>query len=199
MKKMIVLALMLVPALALAATTTTGTRNGMPYFTASETVKEQGTVIAIDTKLREVTIHTTEGDTVIVTCGPEVKNFAKIAVGDQVNTKYTETLKIHVEETGTPSVSTETNTAQAKQGEQPHASVTDKLTFSATITAIDKAKGTVTLKGYRGNEYELTPRVKENLDKVKVGQLVVFNYEAAVAASVDKVKPAKSSSTTKKK
>jgi hypothetical protein len=192
MKKLIVLALMLIPVLAVAAEKTTGTRNGLPYFTATETVKEQGTVAKIDAKLREVTIHTTEGDTVIVTCGPEVKNFAQIAVGDMVTTKYTEKLTIHVEETGTPSVATETNTAQAKAGETPHASESAKLTFSATITAIDKAKGTVTLKGYRGHEYDLTPQVKENLDRVKVGQLVVFTYEENVAASVDKVKPSKS-------
>ncbi len=199
MKKLIMLALMLVPTLALAATQTTSTRDGKPYFTATESVSEQGTIMAIDAKLRDVTIHTSQGDTVIVNCGPEVKNFDKLAVGDLVKAKYTETLTIHVEESGEPSVKTETNTAEAKKGESPRASESAKLTFSATITAIDKAKGTVTLKGYRGHEYDLTPRDKSNLDKVKVGQLVVFTYEEAIGVSVEKVKASKSSSSKAKK
>ena len=42
------------------------------------------------------------GDTLDVTCGPEIKNFASIAKGDVVKAKYTETLMVHVEPEGTP-------------------------------------------------------------------------------------------------
>jgi hypothetical protein len=199
MKKLITLALLLVPVLAFAEPTEkSGTKDGLPYFQATETLTQQGTVIAIDKKTREVTVLIAPRDTVILVCGAEVKNFPQIVKGDVVKAKYTETLTIHVEKTGTPAVTTESATSEAKLGEKPHASQNEKLRFSATITAINKAAGTVTLKGYRGNEYELTPRKPENLDKVAVGQLVVFTYEEAVAASVEKVAPAKKTTTTKK-
>ena len=201
MKKLILLAILLIPAIALAdeVKEKTGTMNGLPYFQATQSETGQGKVLAVDAKTRDVTVKTGEGDTLIVTCGPEIKNFAQIKVGNVVKVKYTETLTIHVEESGTPSMSTESATSAAHQGEMPKASASEKTQMSGTITAIDKAKGTATLKGYRGNEVEITPRHPENLDKVKVGQLVVFTYEHALAASVENVPAAKPASTTKKK
>lgn len=195
MKKLFLIALMLVPAFALADESATATAQGsapseLPKFTASQTVTEEGTVIAVDKKSRNVTI-VAEGDTVEFNCGPEVKNFAQIAVGNIVKAKYTETLTIHVEEAGAPGITAETTTSEAKMGDMPKGTVTDKVEVSATITAINKEAGTVTLKGMKGNEFEIEPRVKENLDKVKVGQLVVFTYTEVAAVSVEKVKPEK--------
>ncbi|MGH7741421.1 MAG: hypothetical protein ACRENS_05300 [Candidatus Eiseniibacteriota bacterium] len=202
MKKLLLVALLLVPAAVFAdATEVHGTKGGLPYFKATDTVSRKGIVVAVDAAKRDVSLHSmTYGDTVIVTCGPEVKNFAQIAVGDTVRMKYTETLMIHVEESGTPSMTTETATAEAQPGEKPRGGAAQTTQFSGTITAIDKAKGTATLKGYRGNEFEVTPRMRENLDKVKVGQLVVFTYQEALGVSVEKVsaKPAAKSSTKKK-
>jgi hypothetical protein len=43
------------------------------------------------------------------------------------------------------------------------------------------------VKGPEGNELILHPRVKENLKKVKIGDVVVFNYEQTTAVSVEKV------------
>jgi hypothetical protein len=199
MKKLMLLAVLLIPAIALAddVKEKTGTMNGLPYFSATQTETGQYKVLAVDAKLRDITLAG-EGDTVVVTCGDQVKNFAQIKPGDMVHAKYKETLTIHVEESGSPTMTTETSTAAAKPGEKPHGSISAKATFSGTITAIDTTKGTATLKGYRGNEVEVTPRYPENLKKVKVGQLVVFTYEHGLALSVEKV-AAKSTSTAKKK
>jgi hypothetical protein len=116
-----------------------------------------------------------------------------------VKVKYTETLTVHMEESGTPSMTSEATEGSAKMGEKPHGSMSEKAQVSATITAIDTTKGTAMLKGYRGNEFEITPRHRENLKKVKVGQLVVFTYEHALAISVEKVGAKPASSTAKKK
>ena len=70
-------------------------------------------------------------------------------------------------------------------------SASAKIQYKASITAIDKEKGTVTLKGDDGREFDVMPRKKENLSKVQVGDLVVFTYSEAVAASVEKVPAAK--------
>jgi len=199
MKKLMTLALMLVPVLALAVPTEkSGMKEGLPYFEATESLTQQGTVLAINTKAREVTVLIAPGDTLILVCGVEIKNFPQIVKGDVVKAKYTEKLTVHVEKTGSPTITTESSSTEAKLGEKPSATQTDKLRFSATITSINKAAGTVTLKGYRGNSYVLTPRKPENLSKVAVGQLVVFTYEEAVAASVVKVTPPKKTTTTAK-
>ena len=200
MKKLMLLTVLLIPAIAFAqeAKEKTGTMNGLPYFQATQSEKGQGTVLAVDAKVRDVTIKTADGDTLILTCGPGVKNFAQIKKGDTIKVKYTETLTIHVEEHGTPSMTTEQGSSEAKLGNMPKGSVSEKTQMSATITAIDEAKGTATLRGYRGNEFLVRPRNPENLDKVKVGQLVVFTYEHALAASVESVPAAKPKAATKK-
>jgi hypothetical protein len=200
MKKLMLLAVLLIPAIAFAqeAKEKTGTMNGLPYFQATQSEDGQGKVLAVDAKLRDVTIRSADGDTLVLTCGPGVKNFAQIKVGDVIKVKYTETLTVHVEESGTPAMTTEHGSSEAKMGDMPKGSVSEKVQMSGTITAIDKTKGTVTLKGYRGNEVEITPRHPENLDKVKIGQLVVFTYEHALAASVERVPAAKSTAAKKK-
>jgi len=202
MRKLLVLTFLLLPVVASAATTKSHagakvehgtTAHGHPYFRASDTQSAEGTIVAVNKKKRVVTIVKEDGDTLNVTCGPEVKNFAHIAKGDVVKAKYTETLTIHIEPAGsTPETSAEETSSTAKPGEKPSATGSAKAQFSGTITAIDDTKGTVTLKGPEGNERTLTPRNKENLKKVKVGDVVVFNYEATVAASVHKA------TTTKK-
>jgi len=197
MKKLMMLALLMTPVLAQAAVSTRhGMVNGMPYFEASETVTGQGKVIAVDHEKRDLTV-VTKKDTVIVTCGPEVKNFEQIAHGDMVKTRYTETVTIQVQPGGTPGSSSEKRESGASPGESPAGTVSQKTHFSATITAIDKASGTVTLKDEKGESFTLTPRDVHNLDKVKVGQLAHFTFEQVAAVWVEKVKPTKSSKTAK--
>jgi len=192
MKRFTWIALLLMPVVALAAPTTQrGMRNGLPYFKASESITGQGDVLKIDKAKREVWIKMADGDTAIVECGPEIKNFAQIAAGDVVKVKYTETLTVHVEEKGVPATAVESATGTAKPGQKPKGEMTQKMKASATIMAIDKTKGSVTLKDSNAQEYVVYPQKKENLNKVKVGQLVVFTYEEAVAASVEKVSGAK--------
>jgi hypothetical protein len=55
-----------------------------------------------------------------------------------------------------------------------------------TIDAIDKERGTVTLKGPKGRTLTLEVRDKEKLDVVKVGDPVVATYLEAVVIQVKK-------------
>ena len=61
------------------------------------------------------------------------------------------------------------------------------LNVTATITAIDKAKRDVTLKGPQGNLFDVTagPEVK-NFDKLKVGDQVDMKYVEAVTMELKK-------------
>jgi ribosomal 50S subunit-recycling heat shock protein len=190
MKKAMTLGLMVLaalPAFAGAQEVTTGTKDGKPYFEASNQVTEQATVLAVDAKTRVVTLKTADGETTEVVAGEQVKNFAQIKANDVVKITYKEKLTIHVEGPGTLDVTTEKMTAAAKPGEKPSGAVTERTSYKALIAAIDKAEGTATLKDYQGKEFTITPLHPENLDKVSVGDLVVFTYTETVAASVEKV------------
>jgi ribosomal 50S subunit-recycling heat shock protein len=195
MRKVLTLGLIGLAALtgfAGAQEVTTTTKDNKPYFETSDKVTKQATVLAVDAKSRLVTLATADGDTTKIVAGDMVKNFAQIQVNDVIKITYTEKLTVHVEAPGTTEVTTEKMTSAAKLGEKPKGSVTERTSYKAAITAIDKAKGTVTLKGYEGKVFSVTPLVPENLDKVSVGDLVVFTYTESVAASVEKVdaKPA---------
>jgi len=171
----------------------TGLKDGKPYFEATSDVTEQASVTAIDAATRLVTLKKENGETTEITAGDAVKNFAQIKVGDLVKVRYTEKLTVHVEAAGTPEMVTETTTGAAKLGDKPAASATERTQYKASIEAIDKANGTATLKSYNGETFVMTPLHPENLDKVSIGELVVFTYTEAVAASVEKVAAKKKS------
>jgi len=188
--RLVLMCAVLAAALAASAsaveTKSSVTATGKPRFEATEKVTGEATVLAINKTKREVTLQTADGDTVVVECGKEVKNFAQIKVKDVVKATYTEKLTVEVGEAGDAETSAEATVSSAKPGEKPKGQVNAKVQYKANITAIDKAKGTVSLKGTDGREATIKPRNPANLDKVKVGDLVIFTYSEALAVSVSK-------------
>ena len=190
MKKLLPLGVMVLAALttpALAGEMKHGTYGGRPTLEATEQYAVQVTVVAIDKNKRLLTLVGEDGDTTVVKAGPEVKNFAQIHLKDLVKVAYTERLKIWVEPSGAPEETQESTTAAAQPGEKPKGAATERMLLKASITAIDKQAKTATLKRYDGTEFTVTPQNPATLDKVKVGELVVFDYSVGVAASVEKV------------
>jgi hypothetical protein len=190
-------AALLLLVLPLAARAQEGMSATSPAFSAMIKETRKFTITQIDKASRVVTVKNASGDTMSVLCGPEVKNFAQLRVGDEVQTTYKESLTIHVEGSGDAEMTSETMTARAKEGEKPSGSIMERTTAKATIKAIDKAKGTATLQTMSGEQFTVTADNKANLDKVKVGNVVVVTYTVANAISVSKPKATKSTSKTK--
>lgn len=197
MRRSTLLAALLVLAVPLCARAQEGASTSKPAFSAMTKETKKFTIAAIEKSSRVVTLKKANGDTLSILCGPEVKNFAQLKVGDEVQSTYTETVSIHVEGAGEPEATSETMTSQAKPGEMPAASITERMTAKATIKEIDKAKGTVTLQPLDGEAFSVVAENKANLDKVQVGNVVVVTYTVGHAISVTKAKPAKSASKTK--
>ena len=66
------------------------------------TVTATATVTKIDSTKRLVTLQSDDsGKVAVVKCGPEVKNFAQIKVGDKVKTTYYESIAYEVHKPGT--------------------------------------------------------------------------------------------------
>jgi hypothetical protein len=83
--------------------------------------------------------------------------------------------------------------AQATGGEKPATvekmpgrGTMSTVTVRGTISAIDKEKGTVTLKGPKGNTITLEVRDKQKFDVIKVGDPVVAVYMEAVGFQAKK-------------
>jgi hypothetical protein len=157
---------------------------GSPSFNAMAKETKKFSIVKLDKPGRVVTIKSANGDTLSIPCGDEVKNFAQLKVGDEVTTTYTESVTIHVEGGGEAGASNETMTSRAKPGEKPSGSIIQRVTAKATIKAIDKTKGTVTLQPMNEAAFTVTAEDKANLDRVQVGNVVVVSYTVGHAISV---------------
>jgi len=154
---------------------------GETAVTATATVKK------IDLKKRLVTLQGADGETTTITAGPEVKNLDQVRVGDEVVATYFESVAYEVKapSQGTPGVAVAEEVQRAKPGERPGAAGARVTTITATITGIDKKKGTVTLTGPDGDAVTVKARNPDNLEKIKKGDLVDITMTQAVAIAVE--------------
>ncbi len=147
------------------------------------------TVTAIDLQKRMVTLKGPKGEVRTIKVGEEAVNLPQVKVGDLVRVKYYESLAVEVIKPGTASGAGEkTAIVRAKPGEMPGGMAAQQTTVTATVTAIDKKKGTLTLKGPEGNKVVAKAEDPKNLDKVKVGDELLITYTEALAISVEKAK-----------
>ena len=165
------------------------TGGALPKGEISDAVEMQATVTAIDLKTRMVTLKGPEGNETTIHADERARNLPQVKVGDVVKVAYLQQVAWQVRKPGqgAPSgdVGAEAAAVRAKPGEKPAGAVGQRVTFAATIEAIDLAKGTVTLKGPHGNSQTIKARNPANLKKVKVGDIVDIAYTEALAIKVD--------------
>jgi hypothetical protein len=164
-----------------------------PSWKTSSLVEETATVEAIDQATRWVTLRGPKGNSLTFKAGEEVRNLAQVNVGDQVKFAYYQSIGVRVLNKGEafPTASEADAVVRAKKGEKPGGVVGKKVTANVTITAIDKAAKTATLKGEDGKSVTVTPLRPEKLDEVKVGDRLVLTYTEAIAVKVEKAEKKK--------
>jgi len=147
------------------------------------------TVQAIDLNTRIVTLKGPKGEVRDIKVGEEAVNLPQVKVGDLVTVKYYESLAIEVIKPGAVSGAGEKSAiVRAKPGEMPGGMAARQSTVTATVTAIDKKKGTISLKGPEGKTVVAKAEDPRNLNKVKVGDELMITYTEALAISVEKAK-----------
>jgi Cu/Ag efflux protein CusF len=156
---------------------------------AAQTVKVTATITAIDPATRSVTLKGPQGREIAVIAGPEVRNFAQMKVGDQVDVQYVEALTLELKKGGgMPVAKTDTaGAARAKPGEQPAGMVGRQVTVVADVVAVDKEKQLVTLKGPT-QTLDLKVRDPKQLALIAKGDQVEATYTEAVAIAVSPAK-----------
>jgi hypothetical protein len=168
----------------LAATTRA---EDLPGRLEGELVVVTAIVKAIDTKNRVVTLKTPDGKEANVVCGPEVRNFAQIRVGDEVKTAFMETVELFVTGKGEPLAERTTDVARAPLGSRPGFAAIDQVEVRASVVSIDYQTREVALKGPEGKVVKVKagPEVKR-LNEVKKGDSVVARLTRAISIEVSK-------------
>ena len=159
---------------------------GEPGVIAAEVISATAKVTAIDATKRTVTLDI-DGKTKTITCGPEVRNFPQIKVGDLVKTTYVEALAVYIQKAGAPAGGNEVETVTlAPKGAKPGMLVTKSVVLKAKIDAIDAKNRTVTVTGPEGNTKTLkvAKSVKAFKD-LKKGDDVVVRFTEALAIVVE--------------
>jgi hypothetical protein len=177
------------PTPSLAQTTGAAMKSAPGSVTMAETTKVTATITAIDAASRAVTLKTPKGEQMTVFAGPEVKNFAQMKVGDQVQAEYVEALTVELKKGGGLIVgrSTDTGAMGAKPGEKPAGVVGRQVTIIADVIDLDAKKQTVTLRGPQ-RTVVVKVRDPEQFKRIAKGDQVEATYTEAVAIAVTPVK-----------
>jgi hypothetical protein len=155
-----------------------------------QTVTANATVQKVDMKTRHVTLKDSDGKTLTIVAGPEVRNLAQVKKGDVVRITYKESMAYQVNKPGMaqPGAGVATDVSRAPLGAKPGGTVANTVTVRVTIAAIDKAAPSVTLRDSEGNLSTVKVRDPSKLDQVQVGDVVDITYTEALAVAVESPK-----------
>jgi hypothetical protein len=154
--------------------------------TQTEAIELTTKIEAIDKTARLVTLKDKDGEVETIYCGPEVKRFDELKVGDTVTFRYHESVAYAIRKPGQPSgLPAQTGPAVTRgQGPKPGGTISQQETATVTIKAIDPKVPSVTVLTEDGRTVSMKVEDKKNLEGVKVGDKVEVTYTEAVMISV---------------
>jgi len=149
-------------------------------------VEMRAVVVGVDQKHRLLALEGDDGGRTVLPVAEEFRDFERARVGDQVVVSYTEAIAWQVKpsDKGAPGVSTRETLSNPRAGEAPGGAIERAITITATITAFDVARGTVTLTGPQGRSNTLKVHRPADLEKIRVGDLADITYSEALALAV---------------
>jgi len=154
--------------------------------TETEAIELTTKIEAIDHSARLVTLKDKDGESETIYCGPEVKRFDELKVGDTITMRYYESIAYAIRKPGQPSGLPATSGPKITrgQGARPSGTIAQQETATVTIKAIDPKVPSVTVLTEDGRTVSMKVEDKKNLEGVKVGDKVEVTYTEAVMISV---------------
>jgi hypothetical protein len=154
--------------------------------TETDAIELTTKIEAIDKTARLVTLKDKDGEVETIYCGPEVKRFDELKVGDTVTFRYYESIAYAIRKPGQPSGLPATGAPKVTRnvGGRPGGTLAQQETATVTIKAIDAKIPSVTVLTEDGRTASFKVEDKKNLDGVKVGDKVEITYTEAVMISV---------------
>ncbi len=152
----------------------------------TEAVELTTSIEAIDHTNRMVTLKDKDGDEETIYCGPEVKRFDELKVGDTVTFRYYESMVFAIRKPGQPSGLPQAGERKLVRGEgpKPGGTVSQQQTATVTVKAIDPKVPSVTVLTDDGRKASFKVEDKKKLEGVKVGDKVEVTYTQAVMVTV---------------
>jgi Cu/Ag efflux protein CusF len=147
------------------------------------------TVQNVDTANRRLMLKDAEGDSMTVQVPEDVKLEA-IKKGDRINVDYYESMVVSMKkaEKGAKPSMKETTAQVREPGQLPAGVAARQINATAVIEEVDKANNEVTIKGPKGNMETIKvtdPAMKEELTKLKKGDMLTVSYMEAIAITVE--------------
>ncbi|MEE8107466.1 MAG: hypothetical protein V3T86_18175 [Planctomycetota bacterium] len=159
----------------------------------SHEVVVESTVQAVNAETREITLQREDGTKVVVIAGPQVRNFAQIAVGDTVKARYRVSVtaqRLKPDEAG-PEPTAELAVGLAEEGSKPGIDVGAGVEMTVTVESVDTKQHIVVFKG-KGRPAGELHSVRAERDEgrrfiagLKVGDRVKLSYTEAIAITVE--------------
>ena len=153
-----------------------------PGISATQTVKVETVVEAVDYEAKTVTLKGPEGNLRTITAA-NTPNLEEVEVGDQVNIEFMENLTIEVvsAEGAEPGEGVMTATAVNAPDEAPGGMEMATKVTTAIVEEINLENKTFKLKMPGGAIQEFTAVNPENLKLAAVGDVVIATHTEAVA------------------
>jgi hypothetical protein len=154
--------------------------------TQTEAIELTTKIEAIDKTARMITLKDKDGAMDTIHCGPEVKRFDELKVGDTITFRYYESIAYAIRKPGQPSaLPGETGrTVTRSQGARPGGTIAQQQTATVTLKAIDLKVPSVTVLTEDRRTLSFKAADANNLKDVKVGDKVEVTYTEAVMISV---------------
>jgi len=148
-------------------------------------VSKTATITAIDHTNRVVTLKDDKGNVEDIACGPDVKRFDELTVGDTVTFSYHAAVVYQIGKPGAASPAAEDVSAVRGQGPKPSGAYTRQRKVTVTVEAIDPAIPSITVRAPNGNAMSAQVKDKNNLEGVKVGDKIDITYTEAMMITVE--------------
>jgi len=154
--------------------------------TQTDAVELTAKIEAIDKTARIITVKDEDGDLETIKCGPEVKRFDELKVGDTVTFRYYESIAYAIRKPGQPSgLPAQTGPKVVRgTGARPGGTVSEQETATVTVKAIDTKVPSITVLTEDKRTVSFKVEDKNNLKDVRVGDRVEVTYTEAVMISV---------------
>ncbi len=159
---------------------------GQAATTSTRTL--DGTVVAVDTASRRLTVRGEDGHAETIEVPPDVKRLRDLSVGDIVHVEVQEGILFEYQPHGsriTPSTAV-VAAGRAGPGEPPGTAAASGIQSTVIITAVDLTTRLVEFQDTDGFRYHVKAGPKLPIEKLVVGDRMLATYVATVAIAVEK-------------
>lgn len=185
LKKLTIVLLIAATSPLITSCSTTSSDQSMAGGVAIDAVQGTATVQSVDPEDRTVVLLHSDGSTTSYKCGPEVRNFNQIKVGDQVTATVAESVAIALVKGGmAPAAGATSAIVRAPLGAKPSGKRVDTMGFTAKIISVDTTNRKVTLQTPNGEIQTVEVGSNVDLTQVSPGDDVAVQVTRAFAISV---------------